>query len=90
MVKTFCAVSVPFEAMLRSRFHPAAEEELLEAGRYIKADDVVQGKLFEKAFEEALDWACSEAAHLPVLRKGLPKTQGRQVPLPFDLPYSRR
>ncbi len=55
MVKTFCAVSVPFEAMLRSRFHPAAEEELLEAGRYIKADDVVQGKLFEKAFEEALD-----------------------------------
>ena len=61
MVKTFCAVSVPFETMLRSRFHPAAEEELLEAGRYIKADDVVQGKMFEKAFEEALDWACSEA-----------------------------
>ena len=37
-----------------------AEEELLEAGRYIKADDVGQGKRFEKAFEEALEWARSE------------------------------
>ncbi len=60
MARTSCVAYVRFERVLRSRFHPAAEEELLEAGRYINADDVVQGKLFEKGFEEALDWACSE------------------------------
>ncbi len=46
--------------MLVSRFHPAAEEELLEAGRYIKADDPWQANLFERAFSEALALACRE------------------------------
>jgi len=60
MVRTSCADCVPFEKMLRSRFHPFAEEELLESGRYINADDAEQGKLFKQDFAEALDWACSE------------------------------
>ena len=46
--------------MFRSRFHPAAEEELLAAGKRIKEDDPKEAHLFERAFAEALDWAQSE------------------------------
>jgi toxin ParE1/3/4 len=43
--------------MLRYRFHPAAEEELLKAKSYIKSDDFEQGEIFEQAFTNALNWA---------------------------------
>jgi plasmid stabilization system protein ParE len=46
--------------MLSYRFHPAAAEELLEAGEYIKADDPEEGDLFKQDFAKALDWACSQ------------------------------
>ncbi len=46
--------------MLRYRFHPAAEEELLGAKSYIKSDDFKQGELFEQAFDNALNWARSQ------------------------------
>ncbi len=46
--------------MLRYRFHPAAEEELLGAKGYIKSYDFEQGELFEQAFGNALNWARSQ------------------------------
>lgn len=46
--------------MLRYRFHPAAEEELLEAKSCIKSDDFEQGQLFEQAFGNALNWVRSQ------------------------------
>jgi len=46
--------------MLASRFHPAAVGELLDAGSYIKSDDLREGELFEQEFSKMLDWACNE------------------------------
>jgi len=46
--------------MLSSRFHPAAEVEVLEAKSYIKIDDEEEAELFEQAFSTARDWAISQ------------------------------
>ena len=43
--------------MLNHRFHPEAYEEMLGAKTYIKTDDLVEGGLFEIAFNEALKWS---------------------------------
>ncbi len=46
--------------MLKYRFHPGAESELLEAADFIKSDDSKEGGLFNQSFEHALDWTRSQ------------------------------
>ena len=50
MATTSCAGYEPFKVMLKYRFHPAAESELLEAGDFIKSDDPNEGALFSHLF----------------------------------------
>ena len=60
MATTSCAGYEPFKVMLKYRFHPAAESELLEAGDFIKSDAPNEGALFKQAFGDALDWTRSQ------------------------------
>ena len=62
--------------MLRARFHPAAEAELLDAKGSIKSDDEKEAMLFEQAFAHALD-CIFYARH--VLRGSLPVSLASMV-----------
>ena len=47
MGKMSCDGYELFKLMLKYRFHPAAESELLEAGDFIKSDDSKEGGLIQ-------------------------------------------